>query len=101
MDDAVNLLQDVGQLGIELQTVYGDHATKGKNGAVSPKLVDLTSEEFEFVFYLHKMKNSAELTGEPTPKFYKTHSSRPSMHTEGDTPDSKPELVPIFRDITN
>ena len=39
--------------------------------------------------------------GDQTPKFFRTHSSRPSLVTDDERHEAKIELVPIFRDISN
>lgn len=54
------------------------------------------------MLYLDKMKKCPDLGSTQTPKFFRTHQSRPSEATEQDKEEKQgPELVPVFRDISN
>jgi hypothetical protein len=50
--------------------------------------------------HIHRMRTS-NVFAEQTPKFYRTHASRPSEQTDPDKIEPKPELVPVFRDLSN
>lgn len=53
------------------------------------------------MLYLDKMKKCPDLGSTQTPKFFRTHQSRPSEATEQDKEEQGLELVPVFRDISN
>lgn len=65
------------------------------------QLLEADGEEFEFVLHLERIRTQPELPV-PTPKFYFTRTSQPSVRTEEEEQDTlEKALPPMFRDITN
>ena len=46
MEDAVNILQEIGELNNELKALYGDPTQRKRPNIASPKLINVGDEQF-------------------------------------------------------